>query len=232
MGCVYHTLLTLISRDLTSTVVMLFGPQSHPRTYTLPLALVKATPSAISAALTSGTPTLSLQNTSNVLDELATSRNGVLAFETFHYFLHTGILNTSKFIDPAKDHHLTRNNSTNVGYSFQLAAVCLQMGVLLQATRFVDLAHHEIRREFLSRPLVVADFLMIEKLAGGLDGFLIDWVNAIENDTTELRDHKLSGLRDGLEASLHIRQALTGMTANYKGLLRACRFISFWLASD
>ncbi len=206
---------------------MLVGPQRYPRTYTASLAMVKATPSAISAALNSAAPTLSLQNITNVLGDLATSRNGVLAFETFHYFLLTGTLNTSKFIDPLKDHHLTRCNSMNVVYSFELAATCLQMGNLLQATRFVELAHHEIRREFLSRPLVVADFLMIEKLAGGLDGFLVDWANGIENDTNELRDQKLSGLRDGLRASLHIRQALIGKTANCRDLFYTCWSISY-----
>ncbi|KAF7509098.1 hypothetical protein GJ744_008325 [Endocarpon pusillum] len=200
--------------ELATMVMMVLGDQRHPKVYTLPLAMAKATPSAISTALTSTTPALSLQNISHILGDLATSRNGVLAFTTFHCYLSTGTFNTSKFIKPAKYPHLTRYNSTNVGYSFELTAICIQMGNLLHATRFVELAHYEIRREFLYRPLVLADFLMIDKLAGDLDGFLIDWANAIENDTKELRDKKLLGLQGGLGASAHVRHALTGMTAN------------------
>lgn len=205
-------------REVATTVVMFCGDQRHPRVYTLPLAMAKATPSAISTALTSTTPALSLQNISHILGDLATSRNGVLAFRTFHCYLLTGTFNTSNFIKPATDNHLTRYNSTNVGYSFELTAVCIQMGNLLHATRFVELAHYEIRREFLYRPLVLADFRMIDKLAGDLDGFLIDWANTIENYTNELRDQKLLGLQDGLEASAHVRQVLTGMTANRRSL--------------
>lgn len=201
-------------RELSTTVVMMVGNQRHPRLYTLPLAVVKATPSAISTALTSTTPALSLQNISTILGDLATSHNGILAFKTFHCYLLNGTFNSSKFIRPRMDSHLTHYNSTNVGYSFELAAICIQMGNLLHATRFVELAHYEIRREFLYRPLVPADFHMIDKLAPCLDGFLIDWANAIDNDTAELRDKKLSGLQDGLEASAHIRHTLTGMTGN------------------
>ena len=213
-------------RDLVPTVVMFFGHQRHPRIYTLPLAMVKATPSAISTALTSTTPALSLQNISNILGDLATSRNGVLAFRTFYCYLLTGTFNTSKFIKPAADNHLTRCNSTNVGYSFELTATCIQMGNLLLATRFVELAHYEIRREFLYRPLVLADFRMIDRLAGDLDGFLIDWANAIENDTNELRDEKLLHLQGGLDASAHVRKVLTGMTANRRSLFYTCCSLS------
>lgn len=205
-------------RELEKTVLMFLGDQRHPRVFTLPLAMAKATPSAISTALTSTTPALSLQSISHILGDLATSRNGVLAFRTFHCYLLTGTFNTSKFIKPVADSHLTRCNSTNVGYSFELTAICIQMGKLLHATRFVELAHYEIRREFLYRPLVPADFRMIDKLAGDLDGFLIDWANAIENDTDELRDKKLLGLQGGLEASAHVRQVLSGMTANRRSL--------------
>lgn len=196
------------SRDIDKIVVMRIGIR-RTKEFQIPLALLNVTSSIIATALNPADPSQSPRTISTILGDLAISREGMMAFGIFYVFLLKGTLNTAAFIDPNRERDLNCTNSANNGYSFQLSATCLLLGEKLRAPRFVELVLKEIYREFFDSQLCLADLVMIEKLAGSLDGFLFDWASEIENN--EEVDHKkqLSNLRRCLDSEPEVRRFLT-----------------------